>query len=105
MIRHLSTEEYKKLIQNKKVWNLDVRESYEFEDGHIEDAILAPSTRFDEFFDELKIKKVEKIALYCRSGSRSAFVAKKLVERGYENVYNLELGLIDWQRKGFEVIK
>lgn len=105
MVNHLSTEEYKKLIENKAVWNLDVRESYEFNEGYIKGAKLVPSTRFDEFFEELKIKKSDKIALYCRSGSRSAFIAQKLIDKGYKNVFNLELGFIDWQRNGFESVK
>jgi phage shock protein E len=105
MVNHLSTEEYKKLIENKAVWNLDVREKYEFNEGYIKDAKLTPSTRFDEFFEELKIKKNDKIALYCRTGSRSAFIAQKLVDKGYKNVFNLELGFVDWQRKDFESVK
>ncbi len=105
MVKQLSTEEYKELIEKKGVWNLDVREGYEFNAGYIEGAKLVPSTRFDEFFDELKIKKSEKIALYCRSGSRSSFVAQKLSDKGYTNIYNLELGFLDWQRQGFKIVK
>lgn len=103
MVNQLSSEEFKELISDKKTWILDVRESYEFNKGYIKEAQLVPSTRFDEFFDELKIGKNDKIAVYCRSGSRSYFIVQKLNEKGYRNVFNLELGIIDWERKGFGI--
>ncbi|MBT3356114.1 rhodanese-like domain-containing protein [bacterium] len=105
MIKHLSAEEYKELIESKNVWNLDIREGYEFNEERIEGARLVPSTKFEDIFEELKIKKSEKIAVYCRSGARSAFIAQKLSDKGYENIFNLELGLIDWKKNGFNVEK
>lgn len=105
MTKQLSSEEFKEIISNKKVWVLDVRENYEFNEGHIKEAQLVPSTRFDESFEELRIKKSDKIAVYCRSGNRSSFITQKLNEKGYGNVFNLELGIADWQKNGFEVEK
>lgn len=96
MIQQLSSDDYEKLIKDKRVWNLDVREKYEFDAGHIKGAKLVPSIRFEEEFEKLKVKKKDKIALYCRSGNRSDFIAKKLSEMGYKNIYNLEMGILEW---------
>jgi rhodanese-related sulfurtransferase len=100
----LSVEEFEELIKNKKTKLLDVREKYEFDAGHIKGANLVPSTRFDENFEPLKIKKTDKIALYCRSGSRTSFIMKKLKEQGYKNVFHLEMGIIDWMKSGRRVV-
>lgn len=100
-IQQMSADDFEEAIKDKKVHLLDVREKYEFDAGYIKGAKLAPSTNFDEYFEKLKIKKNDKIALYCRSGNRSDFIGEKLNNLGYDKVYNLELGLIDWmdQRK------
>lgn len=95
-VQQLSSDDYEKIIKDKKVWNLDVREKYEFDMGHISGAKLVPSTRFEEEFEKLKVKKSDKIAVYCRSGNRSDFIARKLVDMGYKNVYNLEMGVLEW---------
>jgi len=96
MVEHLSTEDFAKIIKDKKVWILDVREEHEFKQGHLKGAWLVPTTCFWETFQKMKIKKSDKIALYCRSGNRSYYIAKQLEERGYQHIYNLELGIIDW---------
>ena len=102
-IKHVSSDEYESLMKKKGFWNLDVREKYEFDAGYIKGAKLVPSTRFEEEFEKLKIKKTDKIGLYCRTGSRSAFIANKLEEMGYKNIFNLELGLLDWMEQGKKV--
>jgi len=104
-IVQLSSDDYESLMKEKKVWNLDVREKYEYAMGHIRGAHLVPSTRFEEEFEKLKIKKTDKIGVYCRSGSRSDFIAKKLVEMGHKNIYNLEMGILEWLEYGKKLVK
>lgn len=101
----LSAEDFAELIKNKNIKLLDVRERHEFEGGHIKGAFLVPSTNFKEEFKKLKIKKNEKLALYCLSGNRSDFIGRRLLEEGYENIYNLELGIIEWREIGQKLIK
>jgi rhodanese-related sulfurtransferase len=96
MVNYLSADDFEKLIQEKAVHILDVREPYEFSQGFIAEAKLVPTTCFWDEFKKLKIKKSDKIALYCRSGNRSHFIAQRLAEKGYRQIYNLELGIIDW---------
>ena len=102
---HISADDYEALIKEKNFYNLDVREKYEFESGHIKGAILVPATHFNEEFQKLKIKKSDRVGLYCRVGNRSAFIAEKLKEQGYQHIFNLELGLFDWVSQGKKIIK
>ena len=105
MIHQLSSDDFEELVKDKKVHLLDVREKFEFDMGHIKNSKLVPSTRFDEEFEKLKIKKKDKIALYCRSGSRSDFLCRKLSDKGYENLYNLEMGTEEWLDYGKTLVK
>lgn len=104
-IKHVSADQYESLLEEKDFWNLDVREKYEFDTGYIKGALLVPSTRFEEEFEKLKISKNSKIGLYCRTGSRSAFIAEKLKDKGYKNIYNLEVGLAEWNGYGKKLTK
>ena len=55
--------------------------------------------------NEYPADKSAKIVLYCRSGRMSSIVAKELVQAGYTNVWNLDGGMIAWEKAGFELIR
>lgn len=84
------------LSSNKDVQLLDVRTPEEFAEGHLADAI-----NIDVFNpDFLKISlatldKTKPVAVYCRSGKRSADAAAILAKNGYD-VTNLEGGILAW---------
>lgn len=105
MVNQISADDFEKLVDDEKVYVLDVREKNEFDGGHIRRAILVPSTRFNENFENLKIKKKDKIAIYCYSGNRSDFIARKLNQMGYEKIYNLEMGILEWMNYGKKIEK
>ena len=77
-------------LNKKEVQVIDVREEYEFEDGHIQ-SINIP---MDQIFDSLnKIEKNRKVIVYCNSGRRGAAVVHILRKKfQFENIYNLEGG-------------
>ena len=99
-VEQMSADDFEELLKDKAVCLLDVREPAEYASGRIKGAILLPATNFSEEFVKLGRNKSDKIALYCRSGNRSDFVAKKLAENGYKKVFNLEMGLVEWQEWG-----
>ena len=55
--------------------------------------------------NEYPADKSAKVVLYCRSGRMSTIVAKELVKAGYTHVWNLDGGMIAWEKAGFELIK
>ena len=77
-------------LNKKEVQVIDVREEYEFEDGHIQ-SINIP---MDQIFDSLnKIEKNRKVIVYCNSGRRGAAVVHILRKKfQLNNIYNLEGG-------------
>ena len=88
---------FAELIADTNVVVLDVRTAAEFAEGHIQRAILIDQGQSD-FVEKAKatLPTNKTIAVYCRSGRRSANAAGRLAEAGYKCV-NLEGGIIAWQ--------
>ncbi len=82
---------------------LDVRETDEWEEGHIPGAVYVTRGRLEQQIEGLVPDKSRPLVVYCSAGSRSAFAAKSLEELGYEDVVNLAGGFTDWKRNGYEV--
>ena len=80
------------LVKNKE-FLLDVREDYEYQDGHIKGAVNLPLREILEKKDILP--KDKDIYVYCRSGHRSADAVNFLKSLGFEKVHNIEGGFID----------
>ena len=95
--------EFSELITNPDVVLLDVRTADEYAEGHIEGAILIDQKR-DDFMEKAKaaLPTDKTIAIYCRSGRRSASAAGKLADFGYKCV-NLNGGIIAWKEAGMPV--
>lgn len=85
------------LTANPDVVIFDVRTAEEFAEGHIEGAINIDYKQGD-FLEKSKaaLPKDRTIAVYCRSGRRSAGAADLLAAEGYKLV-NLKGGIIAWQ--------
>jgi rhodanese-related sulfurtransferase len=96
MYRKITAEEARQIMDNGDSYVLlDVRTASEFNESHIEGAILIPDYEIAGRAEvELPDKNVL-ILIYCRSGNRSANVADELVRMGYINVYDFG-GILDW---------
>ena len=66
---------------------IDVRESDEYANGHLRNAINIPLSQFRGRLDEFP--KDQPIYLHCRSSQRSYNVAVALGQLGFDNVYNI----------------
>lgn len=88
---------FSELIEDSSVVLLDVRTASEFAEGHIEGAINIDQGQSD-FMEKAKaaLPMDKKIAVYCRSGRRSANAAGKLAAEGYRCV-NLKGGIVAWK--------
>ena len=93
----LDYSEFKKQVENTNVQLFDVRTPEEYIMGHIEGAINVDFKNddvFDSFFNDLN--KSDTIYLYCRSGNRSKKSADKLISLGFQKIYDLDGGFIEW---------
>ena len=74
---------------------LDVRTQEEFDEAHIEGAILIPDYEITDKAESVLKDKNQLILVYCRSGRRSKLAASDLVTLGYSNVKEFG-GIVDW---------
>lgn len=74
---------------------LDVRTKAEYDEQHIENAILLPVDDIQNGEFDLLPDKDQIILVYCRSGNRSKIASEALIEAGYTKVYDFG-GIIDW---------
>lgn len=82
---------------------VDMRNHYEYEVGHFENALEVPSDTFREQLpmavEMLKDHRDKKIVMYCTGGIRCEKASAYLRHKGFENVYHVEGGVIEYARK------
>ena len=101
----VGVDEFEKIIADTaNIQLVDVRTLAEYEEGHIKTASLI-DVKTDSFLfqarENLNVNKA--VAVYCRSGKRSAMAADLLSNEGY-NVINLDGGIMAWINAGKPVV-
>ena len=83
---------------------LDVRTQEEFDEGHIEGAVMLDFYR-DDFADELaKFDPDVPYVLYCRSGNRSSSARAIMADLGFQSVEDVDGGIVGWQAAGLPLV-
>lgn len=80
---------------------LDVREDWEYAEGHVPGAVLIPLGQLASRVDELP----NDVAIYviCRSGNRSLQASTILQEAGKQDIRNVQGGTLAWQAAGLPI--
>jgi UPF0176 protein len=98
--RYVDAETFNTLTEDPGTLVIDMRNHYEFEVGHFENAIEIPS---DTFRDQLPMsaemlseKKDNHIIMYCTGGIRCEKASAYLLHKGFKNVFHLEGGIIHY---------
>lgn len=103
---HVSPEKWKEMLESGEYLLLDVRNRYEWEIGHFEGAALPPLENFREFpeyaerLSKERDPKDTKVMMYCTGGIRCELYSALLKEKGFDQVYQLDGGVINY---GLEV--
>ena len=98
----VDVKQFAEIIADTSVVVLDVRTADEFAEGHIARAVNIDVKQSD-FMEKAKatLPKGKTIAVYCRSGRRSANACEKLSSEGFKT-YNLKGGIIAWNSAHIE---
>ena len=106
-VPEVSAQQVNELLKNngKSPVILDVRESDEWRQGHLEGALPLPRG-----FLEIKVEttvpdKNAPIIAYCAGGTRSLLAAKVMKEMGYQNVSSMAGGYGAWKNGGFKWVQ
>lgn len=92
MEKEIDEEDLEQFIKSG-VTIIDVRSKQEYDEGHIDGAILIPEYKIKNEIEDIVKNKNEKILVYCSSGTRSKKAKEELEDLGYKNVYNLKDGV------------
>ncbi len=83
---------------------VDVRESEEWDAGHIPGAKHVPRGYLESRIEGAVADRDQRVVLYCASGQRSALAANTLREQlGYGNVASMNGGITLWKDRGYDV--
>ncbi len=100
---YLTAAEINAYVEDPEAVIVDMRNAYESEIGHFENAIKPDVDTFREELkvvpEILKLHKNKKIALYCTGGIRCEKASAWLKHQGYENVRHLKGGVIDYKHQ------
>ena len=103
---HLDAESFNQFwqtIDDNKTILVDMRNHYESEVGHFQKAILPDVDTFQESIKVtekiLNDKKKKNIILYCTGGIRCEKASAYLKHKGFQNVYQLKGGIINYVRE------
>ncbi len=99
----LSVSEGKEMMSRDDVAVIDVRESPEYNAGHVPDARLIPVASVFARRDELPRDK--DIVFVCAVGQRSALACEMAAAAGLTRLFNLEGGIEAWIKAGYPVVK
>ena len=83
------------------VFLLDVREQWEYDEGHIPGVTLLPMGEVPARLSEIPTDK--EVIVTCRSGNRSGQITDYLRQNGFDNVHNMSGGIVAWEDAGYEV--
>jgi len=105
--RNLNTEQFKKLYDDvmagkEKAYLIDTRTHPEFYAFHIPNTDHVHAGHMYTIPGKIKDKDA-KIVVWCRTHKRQCYVAEKLVEYGYTNVWAYGEGIVGWIKAGYEV--
>lgn len=104
--KYLKARDYNELADKPDTIIVDMRNHYEYEVGHFENAIEIPSDTFRDQLpmavDMLKEHKDKNIIMYCTGGIRCEKASAYMLHNGFNNVFHVEGGIIEYTRKAKE---
>jgi rhodanese-related sulfurtransferase len=84
---------------------LDLRDAAAFKQGHIVEAVNIPAAKVESRMGELEKHKSSPIVLVCKMGQQAGAAGKQLRTGGYEQVYKMSGGMMEWGNLQLPTVK
>lgn len=97
----LDAHETRAMLESGAILVVDVRETYEFEAGHMPGAVNMPLSRFDPA--DLPTEDGKRIVLSCAAGMRSFRALEMAAAAGVDVDTHVGLGMKGWYAAGYPV--
>ena len=92
-------------LMNNDAVVVDVRETADFNKGHIKNAKNIPMSSLKQKLDSVSSAKDIPVLMYCRSGNVSGKACRILKNSGFSDVHNLAGGIVGWQDANLPLTK
>ncbi|TLP80805.1 rhodanese-related sulfurtransferase [Maribacter sp. ACAM166] len=105
---HVDAEKFNALIEDPNTVLVDMRNHYESEIGHFKNAVTPDVDTFRDSLDIIERdlanhKKDKKLVMYCTGGIRCEKASAYYKHKGFEQVYQLEGGIIEYARQVYKM--
>jgi len=100
---NVTAAELVRMLKAKDFFFVNVHIPYEGEIAGT-DAFI-PFDKVEQELNRLPARKDAKIVMYCMSDRMSTVEARALVGMGYTNIWNLQSGMVGWERQGYPLIQ
>ncbi|HEX7692686.1 MAG TPA: rhodanese-related sulfurtransferase [Sediminibacterium sp.] len=101
--RYVNAEQMNRMLESKDTIVIDMRNHYEYEVGHFNNAIEIPSDTFREQLpmavDMMKGNEEKNIIMYGTGGIRCEKASAYMLHNGFHNVFHLEGGIINYAKQ------
>jgi len=98
--KHVFSNEWNTLIEDKKTMVIDVRNNFEVKIGSFERSINPKTNNFSGFKKyvdkDLSKNKNQKIAIYCTGGIRCEKASSYMLKQGFKNIFQLKGGILQY---------
>ncbi len=104
--KYVDAQQMNDMLDKGDTLVIDMRNHYEYEVGHFENAIEIPSDTFREQLpmavDMMRGNEDKNIIMYCTGGIRCEKASAYMLHKGFKNVYHLEGGIINYAKQAKE---
>ena len=98
-LKNISSAELYQLMKSRDIFLVEVHIP---EQRHIKGTdLFVPFNEISKNLHKFPSDKGTEIYLYCEGSPMARSAARDLIEAGYQNLYNLEGGIIQWTVEGF----
>lgn len=104
-VDQLTVDQARQAIEQRGWAVLDVRETAEWDAGHIASATHSSFKLLPERLRELKLDPEKELAVVCGGGLRSSIACSILLRHGFSHVHNVIGGMRDWNDAGFPTVR
>ena len=93
------------LVNRQNAVVLDIRAQKDFRSGHVIDAVNIPYDQLSQQLGQLESSRSRPVVVVCKTGQQAGAAAKLLKEKGFEQIYRLAGGMMEWRNSQLPLVK